>query len=54
VQSLEYSFDGTTVHGTLAASATQEFTHMFFESIWLKNGSGVATATVEAWVGGDS
>ena len=52
LQSLEYSFDGTTVHGTVAAGGSIEFTRMFFDGVWLKNGTGVATVTVEAWVGG--
>ena len=50
-QSLEYSFDGTTTHGTLASSATIEFNKMFVDSIWLKNGTGATTATVRAWTG---
>lgn len=50
-QSLEYSFDGTTTHGVVAASENITFSKLYTNGVWIKNGSGVATATVEAWVG---
>lgn len=49
--SLEYSFDGTTTHGVLAASTTVEFNKMNMAGVYLKNGAGATTATVRAWVG---
>ena len=54
LQSLEFSFDGVTTHGIVAASGSATFERVFFDGVWLKNGSGVATVTVEAWVGGMS
>ena len=50
-QSFEYSFDGTTVHGVVAPSGNVQFSNLFTNGVWIKNGSGVATVTAEALVG---
>lgn len=49
--SLEFSFDGTTVHGTIAATATETFSGIWTDGVWLKNGAGATTATVTSWTG---
>lgn len=46
-ESLEYSFDGTNTAGVLAAGATVSL-NTFSNGVWLKNGSGIAEATVVA------
>jgi hypothetical protein len=52
-QSLEFSFDGVTLHGTVAANGNQTLNDVNVNGVWLKNGSGVATVTVEAHWSGD-
>lgn len=50
-QSFEYSFDGTTTHGVVLAGGNIQFSKLYTNGVWIKNGSGVATVTIEAWVG---
>lgn len=49
---LEYSFNGTTVHGdmtTATSSATLDFLTRTNKLIWFRVPSGSATVRVEAW-----
>lgn len=50
---VEYSFDGSTVHGDMTpgeASASLKFTDRTAFFIWFKVASGTQTVRVEGWV----
>lgn len=51
---IEYSFDGTNVHGDLNpsdASAGMTFDHRVESKIWFRYSGGTSTVRVEAWGG---
>lgn len=45
---LEFSFNGTDKHGSVAASSTFVLEHVYYGAIWVKNGAGATNATISA------
>lgn len=45
---LEFSFNGTDQHGSVAASSAFVFEHVYYGAVWVKNGAGSTTATISA------
>lgn len=53
-QKVEYSFDGTNVHGDLDPadeSVDRTFTHRLESKLWLRAADGYSSIRVEAWGG---
>jgi hypothetical protein len=51
---IQYSFDGTTLHGDLNpsdSSASITFDHRIESKVWFRGGDGYGDVRVEAWGG---